>query len=55
MTVPPTPAMTDLVIKIIAELLSVLSLTTKEIKQGRFSKCATRYTLPTLNVSQRNS
>ena len=45
--IPATPMMTDLVIKIITELLSVLALTTKEIKQGRFSKCAmlpVRYT-----------
>ena len=54
-TIPPTPAMMDLVIKIMAELLSVLALTTKEIKQGRFSKCATRCTSLILNVSKRNS
>ena len=39
-TVPPTQMMTDLIVKIMAELLSVLALTTKQIKQGRFSKCA---------------
>ena len=54
-TIPLTPVMMDPVIKIMAELLSVLALTTKEIKQGRFSKCATRYTLLMLNASQRNS
>jgi hypothetical protein len=31
--------MTDIVVKIMAELLSVLALATKQIKQGRLSKC----------------
>jgi len=35
--IPPTP-MTDIIVKIIVELLSVLSLATKQIRQGRFSK-----------------
>jgi hypothetical protein len=30
--------MTDIIVKIIVELLSVLSLATKQIRQGRFSK-----------------
>jgi hypothetical protein len=34
----PTPAMTKVVIKIMAELLSVLALATKQINQGRFSE-----------------
>ena len=34
----PTPAMTKMVVKIMAELLGVLALATKQIKQGRFSK-----------------
>ena len=37
--------MTDIIIKIMAELLSVLALATKQIKQGRFSKCAVMSTL----------
>jgi hypothetical protein len=55
--IPPTQMMTDLIVKIMAELLSVLALATKEIKQGRLSKCAVRYTLLMLNVYvlQRNS
>ena len=44
-TIPPTPIMTDIIVKIMAELLSVLALATKQIKQGRFSKCAVLYTL----------
>jgi hypothetical protein len=47
--------MMDLIIKIMVELLSVLALATRQINQGRFSKCAVRYTLLMLNASQRNS
>ena len=39
-TIPPSPIMTDIVVKIMVELLSVLALASKQIKQGRFSKCA---------------
>ena len=35
--VPPTPAITDIVVKILIELLSVLALATKSISRGRFS------------------
>ena len=35
---PLTPAMTEISVKIMVELLSVLALATKQIKQGRFSK-----------------
>jgi hypothetical protein len=34
----PTPAMDEIVIKIMVELLSTLALATKEFKQGRSSK-----------------
>ena len=44
--VPSTPIMMDILIKIMVELLSVLALATKQIKQGRFSKCFVTYTLP---------
>ena len=54
-TIPSTPMMVDLIIKIMVELLSVLALATKQIKQGRFSKCAVKYMSLMLNVSQRNS
>jgi fungal STAND N-terminal Goodbye domain len=37
--IPPTTTMTDIVIKIMVEVLSVLALTTKQIKQGRLSRC----------------
>ena len=34
----PTAAMTDVIVKIIIEVLSILAITTKEIKQGRSSE-----------------
>jgi len=36
--VPPTPAMDELAVKIMMELLSTLALATKELKQGRSSE-----------------
>jgi hypothetical protein len=54
-TIPLSSMMTDIIIKVMVELLSVLALATKQIKQGRFSECTVTYTLPVLNVSQRNS
>ena len=36
--VPPTPAMTEIVVKIMVELLSTLALATKQIRQGRPSE-----------------
>ena len=40
-----TPMMTDIIVKIMVQLLSVLALATKQISQKRFSKCAVTYTL----------
>jgi hypothetical protein len=36
--IPHTPAMDEVVVKIMAELLSALALATKEFKQGRSSE-----------------
>ena len=36
--VPPTPALTEILVKIIVELLSTLALATKQVKQGRYSE-----------------
>jgi len=44
-SIPPTPTMTEIIVKIIVELLSVLSLATKPIRQGRFSKSIIIYRL----------
>jgi hypothetical protein len=38
-TIPPTPMMINIIVKIMVELLSVLALATKQIKQGRLSRC----------------
>ena len=35
---PLSPSMTDIIVKIMVELLSVLALATKQTKQGRFSR-----------------
>jgi len=43
--IPPNPIMTEIIIKIMVELLSVLALASKQIKQGRFSKCDVTHTL----------
>ena len=39
MEIPPTEAMTNVIVKIMVELLAVLALARKEVKQGRASKC----------------
>ena len=36
--VPPTAAMTDVIVKIITEVLSILAIATKEIRRGRSSE-----------------
>jgi hypothetical protein len=36
--VPPTPVLTNVLVKIMVELLSTLALATKQVKQGRFSE-----------------
>ncbi|KAH9995623.1 hypothetical protein BJV77DRAFT_1066312 [Russula vinacea] len=36
--VPPTPVLTNVLVKIIVELLSTLALATKQVTQGRFKK-----------------
>lgn len=51
MTIPPTTMMTDIIVKILTEVLSVLGLATKELKQGRFSKCFILYTFPVAQCS----
>ena len=48
--IPPTPVMTDIIVNIMAELLSVLGLATKLIKQGQVCKCTGAYSSPWLSV-----
>jgi hypothetical protein len=45
-TIPPTTMTTDIIVQIMVELLSVFAVATKQIKEGRLSKCAIIYTLP---------
>jgi hypothetical protein len=45
-TIPPTPIMTEVIVKIMVELLSVLALASKQIKEGRFSRCNVTYIDP---------
>jgi hypothetical protein len=44
--IPRTPAMDEMVIKIIVELLSTLALATRELKQGRSSESVLADVLP---------
>ena len=37
-TVPPTDAMTDIIVKIMIEVLNVFAIATKEMRQGRASE-----------------
>ena len=39
MKVPPTFGMTDMIVKIMVQVLSVLTIATKEVKQNRASEC----------------
>lgn len=36
--IPPTPAMTEILLKILIELLSALAIGTQQVKQGRLSE-----------------
>jgi hypothetical protein len=40
--VPPTEAMTDIIVKVMVEVLSILTIATTEIKQSRISKLIPR-------------
>jgi hypothetical protein len=39
--VPPTAGMTDIIVKVMVEVLAILSIATKEIKQSRASELTT--------------
>jgi hypothetical protein len=43
--VPPTAAMADVIVKIMTEMLSILGIATKEIRQGRSSELIGVYKL----------
>jgi hypothetical protein len=42
--VPPTEAMTDIIVKIMVEVLNIFAIATKEMKQGRASELLPRNT-----------
>jgi hypothetical protein len=44
--IPPTPAMTEIVVKTLVELLSILALTTELIKQGQLGELLLANVLP---------
>jgi hypothetical protein len=45
--ITPTTAMTDMIIEIMVEVLTILAIVTKEVKRGRFSEpMSCRFTLP---------
>ena len=50
--IPLTPAMTEIMIKIMIELLSVLALATKQINEGHFSRSVLAYSCPWLTCSR---
>lgn len=52
--VPRTPAMDETVVRIMMELLSILALLTKELKQGRSSKSVHADVSHRLNAIQRD-
>jgi hypothetical protein len=53
--VRPTAAMTDVIVKIIIEVLSILAIATKEIKQGRSSELIDVHKLLLAYVFQKHS
>ena len=50
-----TGAMTNIVIKIMVEVLTTLALATKQVKQGRLSEFVLTDAVLSLNAIQRNS
>jgi hypothetical protein len=51
--IPPTPALTNVLVKIIVELISTLALATKQVKQGRFSEFVFVYYDDLLNGTEK--
>jgi hypothetical protein len=45
--------MTDVIVQIMIEVLLVLAIATKQVKQGRFSKYTTTYTLTMAQMCHR--
>ena len=52
--IPHSPALDEMVVKIVLELLSILELATKRLTQGRLSESTLVELLPLLNLMQRD-
>ena len=52
--IPSSPLMSDIIIKIMVEVLSVLALATEQIKNGIFSQWRPVLSMSQLNAAQRN-
>jgi hypothetical protein len=53
--VPPTEAMTDMIVKIMVEVLNIFAIATKEMKQGRASALMLESSRIRANLVQKNS
>jgi hypothetical protein len=53
--IPPTVSMTEMIIKILVELLSILALATKQIQQGKLSESVLGEILYYLTVQRRSA
>ena len=53
--VPPTSAMTDIIIQILVEVLSIVAMATKELKRGPFSESIARtFAIAELDLIQKS-
>ncbi len=48
--VPPTAGMTDAIVKVMVEVLRIIAITTKEIKQNRASELTISYKINALGL-----
>ena len=53
--IPPTASMTEIIIKILVELLSVLALATKQLQQGKLSESVLGDILYCLTMKRRSA
>src|SRR6266852_6804624 len=53
--IPPTVSMTEMIVKILVELLSILALATKQVQQGKLSEFVLGEILYYLTVQRRSA
>jgi hypothetical protein len=53
--IPPTVSMTEMIIKILVELLSILALATKQLQKGKLSECVLGKILCYLTMQRRRA